>query len=95
MKPLLCTIYKGSRERELYLYVERSRGLEPVPEVLLARMGTLKEVMTLKLTPERKLARVEAATVLRELEQKGYFLQLPPRHPELARLEPDPGVRHG
>jgi uncharacterized protein len=75
---MLCTIYKGSREPELYLYVDRIDGLARVPEELLARFGALAEVMTIKLTPQRKLARASAPQVLAAIAEKGYYLQLPP-----------------
>lgn len=78
MNSLLCKIYKGSREDELYLYVAKDKDLLQLPADLLSRMGPLKEVMTLNLSADRKLARVKAETVLEEIEQKGYFLQLPP-----------------
>ena len=75
---LLCTIYKGSREPELYLYVDRVDGLTRVPDELLERFGKLAEVMTIKLTPQRKLARANAAQVLAAIAERGYYLQLPP-----------------
>lgn len=75
---LLCTVYRGSREPETYLYVDRREGLERVPPELLARFGTLTEVMTLKLTAQRKLARARAPQVLAAIADKGYYLQLPP-----------------
>lgn len=34
--------------------------------------------MDLELTPERKLAKEEAGKVLGSLEEKGFFVQLPP-----------------
>ncbi len=78
MKPLLCTIYKGSQEDELYLYVAKGNDLSQLPEELISRMGDLKEVMTLSLSAGRKLARVKVKNVLDEIETNGYFLQLPP-----------------
>ena len=78
MKSLLCTIYKGSGENELYLYVVRGDDLSGIPEELLSRMGELKEVMSLDLSAKKKLARVKVQTVLEEIENNGYFLQLPP-----------------
>jgi uncharacterized protein YcgL (UPF0745 family) len=76
--PLLCTIYRSNREKELYLFVARTEGLARVPQDLLARLGTTSEVMTIKLTPQRKLARVKAVDVLAAISANGYFLQLPP-----------------
>lgn len=75
---MLCTIYRCSKEREMYIYVDRSEGLKRVPEELLQRTGVLSEVMTLKLDQERKLARVKAADVLLAIANNGFFLQLPP-----------------
>ncbi len=76
--PLICTIYRGSREREMYIYVKRADGLSRLPEELLARLGTTSEVMTIKLTPERKLARANAADVIAAISAKGFYIQLPP-----------------
>ena len=75
---ILCTIYKGSVERELYLYVDRREGTGRVPGELLASMGKLQEVMTLRLEPSRKLARAQAPEVLAAISEHGYYLQLPP-----------------
>ena len=75
---LICTIYRGPREPEMYLYVDRIEGLARVQEELLARFGALSEVMTIKLTPTRKLARANAEQVLAAIAEKGYYLQLPP-----------------
>ncbi len=75
---MLCTVYRSEREPGVYVYVERKDGLGRVPEALLAKLGTSTEVMTFKLTPERKLARVKAADVLAAIAARGYFLQLPP-----------------
>jgi uncharacterized protein YcgL (UPF0745 family) len=75
---LICTIYKGAREPEMYLYIDRMEGLARVPEELVARFGALSEVMTIKLTPTRKLARANAEQVLAAIAEKGFYLQLPP-----------------
>ena len=74
----LCTVYRSSREAELYIYARRADALTRVPPELLSKLGTVSEVLTLKLTPDRKLARVRATDVLAALADKGYYLQLPP-----------------
>ena len=78
MKRLLATIYRSPRIAEMYLYVDRAEGLKRVPAVLLQRFGTPEQVSMLLLTPERRLARVSAVDVLAQIEQVGFFLQLPP-----------------
>ena len=75
---VLCTIFKGNREHELYVYVPRAAGEDNIPEALRERMGKLSEVMTLKLDPDRKLARADTASVLKALAEQGYYVQLPP-----------------
>lgn len=77
-RPMLCTVYRCSREPEMYIYIDRSEGLARVPEDLQRRAGTLSEVMTIKLVPERKLARAKAPEVLAAIAQQGFYLQLPP-----------------
>ena len=76
--PVLCTVYRSSTEKDLFVFVQRKEGLGRLPEDLLARLGTTSEVMTIKLTAERKLARAHAADVLAAIASKGYYLQLPP-----------------
>lgn len=75
---LLCTVYRCSREAEMYIYVDRSEGLVRVPEELQRRAGKLSEVMTIKLGPERRLARAKASEVLDAIAAQGFYLQLPP-----------------
>jgi uncharacterized protein len=77
-KPVLCTVYRSKREAELYVYVRREDGLKHIPEELLIKLGATSEVLTFKLTPARKLARVKTADVLAALLAQGYYLQLPP-----------------
>lgn len=84
---LVCQIYKSSRKAEMYLYVEKERGLEDVPEALLDQFGEPEEVMVLALTAQRKLARVSAAEVVEAIQTQGYFLQMPPTPADLMRRE--------
>ncbi|MES2605362.1 MAG: YcgL domain-containing protein [Pseudomonadota bacterium] len=77
-KSELCTVYRSSREAELYVYVRRADALSKLPPELLDKLGSTSEVLTLKLTPDRKLARVKATDVLAAIAAKGYYLQLPP-----------------
>jgi len=80
---LLCEIFKSSRKEEMYLYVERARGLADVPEPLMAQFGEPQSVMTLVLTEDRSLARADAAEVLEHIQENGFYLQMPPTPAEL------------
>ncbi len=75
---LLTEIFRSTKRDEMYLYVDKKKGLKGLPEELLALFGRPEAVMTLVLTPEKKLARVEAKEVCQALISQGYYLQMPP-----------------
>lgn len=77
-KPILCSVYRCSREPQMYVYVDGNEGLARVPDALQRRAGTLSEVMSITLGPERKLARARAGDVLAAIAAQGFYLQLPP-----------------
>lgn len=77
-KPEICSIYKSSKKEEMYLYVRKTEALTRVPEALLALFGRPKLFGTLMITPDKKLARVEAIQVLSDIVEKGFYLQMPP-----------------
>lgn len=78
MKGVICCVYRSAKKAETYLYIDKSGGLEKVPEALLQLFGEPRPVMTMLLTEERKLARVDTQKVLAALTEQGYYLQLPP-----------------
>ncbi|ARN75882.1 YcgL domain-containing protein [Oceanicoccus sagamiensis] len=75
----ICTIYRSSKHEGMYLYVDKQDDLQRVPAALLKRFGKPEQAMTLVLTPERVLARVDIEKVLTGLEEQGFFLQMPPQ----------------
>jgi uncharacterized protein len=84
---VICDIYKSPNDSELYLYVKKEDGLTRVPEALLEKFGTPKHSMTLLLTPQKKLARANIEKVLVQLQDEGFYLQLPPlKDPEVLAI---------
>jgi hypothetical protein len=79
METLHCTVYRGGRDADTYLYVAQVDDCTRVPEALLDQLGALVHVMDLELHPGRRLARAEPLTVMRALREEGFYLQLPPR----------------
>ena len=75
---IVCEIYKSKKQEELYLYVDKTKGFERVPPELLDKINGDKAILTLVLTPERKLARADIGQVMDDIQTKGYYLQLPP-----------------
>ncbi|HEY5717819.1 MAG TPA: YcgL domain-containing protein [Motiliproteus sp.] len=79
---LICSIYKSSKKDEMYLYVDKQEDLKRVPDALLEVFGRPVGAMTLLLTPEKKLARVDVQQVMDSIREQGYFLQMPPPREE-------------
>lgn len=83
----IVAIYRSRKTSDMYLYVNKQEGLSRVPEALMDMFGQPEEAMTLLLTPEKKLARAEAAKVLEEIKGKGFYLQLPSeKDPEMLEI---------
>ncbi|MGB1092100.1 MAG: YcgL domain-containing protein [Oceanobacter sp.] len=78
MSKQLCDVYKSPKKDETYLYVTRKDGLSKVPDELMETFGKPELALTMILTPEKQLARTDGQRVLDELEEKGFYLQLPP-----------------
>ena len=83
----LVEIFKGDKKDEMYLYVDQKKGLQKVPEDLLASFGRIESVMVLPMTQDKKLARVKASDVLEGISKEGYFLQMPPAPEALAEAQ--------
>ena len=76
---LPCWIYRSPRKAEMYLYVVKEDDFDAVPPELLERFGTPEFVMQLDLHCDRKLAREDIDTVMINLDNRGFHLQMPPK----------------
>lgn len=75
---LMVDVYRCSKREGLYLFVKKKQKLQELPEALLKSLGDTEHAMSILLTPDKKLARVEVGEVLDGLEKNSYFLQMPP-----------------
>lgn len=73
-----CHVYKSLKKGDMYLYLAHEKQLQDLPAALTSMLGVLQFVMDLELTLDRKLARVNVATVMENLAHQGFYLQLPP-----------------
>lgn len=73
-----CYVYKSLKKHLLYLYISQKDDFSRVPDELIQTMGKLEFVLELELSPERKLAKEDSQKVLASLQDKGFFVQLPP-----------------
>ena len=78
---ILCRVFRSSRKAETYLYLAQDRAFDDLPPELRRTFGEPVFVMQLKLSAERRLARVDVRSVLEQLETNGFFLQMPPELP--------------
>jgi hypothetical protein len=74
----LVEVFRSTRETGYYLYVDKKEGMARVPSALLERFGKAETAMTLMLEPTRKLASANAATILDNIRDQGFYLQMPP-----------------
>lgn len=81
-----CWIYRSDRKAETYLYLAQEDGKDVVPAGLRTVLEPLVFVMELELHAQRTLARADVTTVMEELRNRGFYLQMPPT--EVEKLEP-------
>jgi uncharacterized protein YcgL (UPF0745 family) len=76
-----CSVYRSGKKAETYLYLAQGLTFDDVPPELRQAFGEPAFVMQLKLSEQRRLARVDVLQVLEQLETNGFYLQLPPELP--------------
>ena len=80
-------VYKSRRKSDTFVYLREREGFGLIPEPLRASLGPLDFVLEVALTPERRLARVDAQVVRSNLAARGFHLQFPPT--DLGAPTPD------
>lgn len=91
MTAINISAFRSKKKDELYLFVPQEDGLEKLPKELLVMFGEPTHVIDFELTPEKKLAREDTATVLEAIQSKGYYMQMPPNEVEkLSDMAPPP-----
>ena len=76
-----CRIFRSEKNSETYLFLATDCDFEDLPAALRTPFGEPAFVMSLELSPDRKLSRSDTGKVLESLHEQGYFLQLPPKLP--------------
>ncbi|MFD2166010.1 YcgL domain-containing protein [Thalassotalea euphylliae] len=75
---MLCVVYKSPKKDQTYLYITKRDDFSQVPEALMKTFGTPNLVTIVNLADKQKLAIADIDKVKAELEDKGFYLQLPP-----------------
>ncbi len=73
-----CSAWRSRAMPDTYLLVDQAEGLARVPHALLQRFTQAELVTSFSLHSERSLARADAAAVMQQIREQGYYLQMPP-----------------
>ncbi len=82
---MLVSVYKSSKMQETYLYITKRDDFSAVPKALLDTFGPPNFVMIFPLQKRQSLALVEIEKLTSELNEKGFYLQLPPPKENLLK----------
>jgi uncharacterized protein YcgL (UPF0745 family) len=74
---MMCFVYKSKKKSDAYLYVSQKDDFTTVPDALMAMLGTLEFVMDVDLNTRVSLAQSDIRQVREQLQQQGFYLQLP------------------
>lgn len=61
----------------MYIYLAEEDVFDNVPREIFNTLGIVEFSMELEITPDTRLAREETGTVINNLKQHGFHLQLP------------------
>jgi uncharacterized protein len=75
---MLCAVYKSLKKDSTYLYVKQRDDFSAVPEALLKTFGTPVLVTIINLAKREHLALADIDKVQQQLQEQGFYLQLPP-----------------
>lgn len=71
-----CFIYRCNLKPDMYIYLAEEDNFENIPREIYNTLGIVEFSMELDVTPETKLAREDIRTVLSNLKEHGFHLQL-------------------
>ena len=74
-----CHVYRSSKRDDTYVYLRERDAFGLLPANIAAPLGELHFVLSVELTPERKLARDDANVVRANLAAHGFHIQFPPK----------------
>ena len=83
---MLCAIYKSPKEAGMYLYIEKCDQFAAVPEALLKVFGKPIFVMLFNLAGNKPLVNADKLDVLRQIRERGFYLQTPKKDDWLFSL---------
>ena len=74
---MLCYIYRCNLKPDMYIYLAEEDNFDDIPKEIFNTFGIVEFSMELDISPDTKLARENISTVLDNLKEHGFHLQLP------------------
>ncbi len=74
---MLSFIYRCSLKPDMYIFLAEEDVFDNVPKEIFSTLGIVEFSMELEISPDTKLAREDTDTVLNNLKEHGFHLQLP------------------
>ncbi len=75
--PFMAHIYRSDKKDGLYIYLAKNTKTSDLDPELLRLLGKHTLVMELDLNSKQKLAKEDINLVKQQLQEKGYYVQLP------------------
>ena len=72
-----CFIYRCSLKPDMYIYLAEEDVFDNVPKEIFNSLGIVEFAMELEVKADTKLAREDTGTVMSNLKEHGFHLQLP------------------
>jgi uncharacterized protein YcgL (UPF0745 family) len=72
-----CFIYRCSLKPDMYIYLAEEDVFDKVPKEIFNSLGIVEFSMELEITSDTRLAREDANTVIKNLSEYGFHIQLP------------------
>jgi len=79
------TIYRSKHKPGLYLYLAEADKFDVVPQEIMQGLGVLEKSMELDLHEGRTLAQSDITSVMQNLTEHGFHIQLPPKDFDLEQ----------
>ncbi len=73
---MLCFIYRCSLKPDMYIYLAEEDVFDSVPKEIFNSLGIVEFSMELEIKPDTKLARENTETVIGNLKEHGFHIQL-------------------
>ena len=72
-----CFIYRCNLKPDMYIYLAEEDVFDNVPKEIFNTLGIVEFSMEIEITPDTRLAREDTRTVISNLREHGFHLQLP------------------